>query len=352
MKKTISLLFALSSMLILASCDKYDDPDPAGHWSNSVFIVNEGPFQNGTGTVMAYDRVTGEVSADLFEAANGRPLGNIVQSMYVYEDKAFIIVNNSNKIEVVNLDDFKSVATIENLILPRYFLVYDDEKAYVTCWDSTVKVIDMADYSIKSSIKVGAGPDEMLLVDDQLFVVNSGGFGVDNKVSVINTNTDLLTRNITVGDRPASIVKDANNTIWVLCSGKGWNGFPDPSDTEGHLIRFSPVTYEIVDDVIFIETDIHPDNMVIDENGALLYYNHPEGIYRFSIAFGYFDSEPFIPLDKMLYGLGFDQTEDMIYATDPLDYSQNGYIYRYNSYDGSAVDTVMAGVIPNGFWFN
>ncbi len=117
------VLFFLSFfMIILAGCNKSNNDNPSGNWSNSVFIVNEGPFQTGSGSISAFNRESLEVTNNLFETANGRPLGNIVQSMSVYKDRGFIVVNNANKIEVVNLKDFKSDTTIENLALPRYFI--------------------------------------------------------------------------------------------------------------------------------------------------------------------------------------------------------------------------------------
>jgi hypothetical protein len=53
----------------------------------------------------------------------------------------------------------------------------------------------------------------------------------------------------------------------------------------------------------------------------------------------------------MFYGLGFDLATKMIMATDPLDYSQNGWVFRFNA-NGTPVDSFMAGVIPSGFWYN
>jgi len=347
------LLFALCALLLAAGCTKNNDNDLTGNWEDSVFIINEGPFPTGTGTISAYNRENGEVSHDLFKSVNGRPLGNIVQSMSIHEGYGYIVVNNANKVEVVDMKDFKSVATIDDLTLPRYFVGYDENKGYVSCWDSTVKVIDLNTFTVTSSVKAGGGPDEMLIFDNKLFVINSGGYDVDNRVTVIDTETDQLIMNITVGYTPVSIVRDHSNTIWVLCAGRGWNGYPGPNDTRGELVRISPETLEIIDSVLFPDEENHPDNLVADETGAVFYYNMPRGIFSFSVAFGSVSSDPLIPAAKMYYGLGYDKTEGVLYAADRLDFSQNGWIFRYDVYPSAAlIDSIPAGIGPNGFCFN
>jgi len=349
MKSFFSLLAIL---LLCISCNKNNNDNPAGAWSESVFIINEGIYPTGTGTISAFNRETLEVSSDLFGNANGRPLGNIAQSLTVHGEKAFIVVNNANKIEVTNLEDFISVATIEDLPLPRYFVGKDDQKGYVSCWDSTVKVIRLADYSIIKSIKVGTGPDEMILAGDYLFVINSGGYGIDSTVSVINTVTDTPYESIMVGHRPAGIQPGENGILWILCAGKGWNGFPDPGDTPARIIGLNPSTMTITDEIIFPGTDEHPDNLIVNNEGDVLYFHLDKNIYAFPVSAVEVNLQPFITGSESFYGLGYDKVTDMIYATAPLDYAQNGWIYRFRSQDGTEVDAFMVGIIPNGFWFN
>ena len=341
------LLFSL-----LFGCNKANDDKPSGTWSNSVFIINEGPFQTGSGSISAFNRETLEVTKDLFKNINGRPLGNIVQSLAVFNDKAYIVVNNANKIEVVNYEDFKSVITIEGLTLPRYFIGFDNSKGYVSCWDSTVKVIDLADHTIINSIHAGTGPDEMVLAGKDLFVINSGGFGVDSTVSIIRTDLDIVYEEIVVGHRPSGICKDIDGHIWVLCSGKGWNGFPDAGDTPARLVCLDPASYGILKEFPFPDAENHPDNLIIDGEGSTLYYNHPQGVFAFPVSSAALNSQPLFGGNTMFYGLGYDEKEKMICCSDPLDYSQEGWVFRYRAADGTPVDSFRAGVIPGGFWFN
>jgi hypothetical protein len=343
-------------LMLLSGCEKADNK-PVGTWSESVFIINEGPFPAGTGTISAIDTETLEITQDLFGTVNGRPLGNVVQSLTVHGDKAFIVVNNAGKIEVVNLQDFISVATIEITSLPRYFIGIDNKTGYVSCWDATVKVINLESFKVTKSVPAGAGPDEMVISGDKLFVINSGGFGVDSTVSVISTTDNVNVRNITVGYRPSGIRKDVNGKIWILCSGKGWNGYPAPDDTPAKLVCLDPSTFEILKEIVFPDTENHPDALIINGDGDLLYYNHAAGIFSFPVTGSALNEQPLITEvlfsgTSLFYGLGYDSKEDIIYGTDPLDYSQSGWVYRYHAGDGSLIDSFLAGVIPSGFWFN
>jgi hypothetical protein len=353
MKPFLFYVSFFTILLALTACNKNDNTTPTGAWSNSVFIVNEGPFQNGSGSISAFDRDSHLVTNNLFETANGRPLGNIVQSMSVYKDRGFIVVNNANKIEVVNLEDFKSDTTIANLPSPRYFVGINDQKGYVSCWgDSTVKVISLLDYSIVTSIRMENGPDKMMLAGNFMFVLNTGGYGTDSTVSVVNTDNDEAVALIKVGPRPSGIQQDANGDIWVLCSGMGYNFSPAPGDTPGKLVCLDPVSFNILREISFPDSENHPENLLIDVNGNTLYYNHPAGIFLFVIGNSTLNNQPLIIGPQMFYGIGYDKKTKMIMATDPLDYSQNGWVFRYGAPDGALIDSFMVGVIPNGFWFN
>lgn len=351
MRNIFYVVLLLGTIVNFTGCGK-DNNVPDGKWAKSVFIVNEGPFQSGSGTISAFDRESGEVGQDLFANANGRPLGNIVQSMQVVGELVFIVVNREDKIEVANLEDFKSVATIRNLASPRYFLGLDEEKGYVSCWDNTVKVINLFDYTVMNEIPTGAGPDKMIIAGGYLFVLNSGGFGVDSTVTFIKTSDESIRGNIEVWHRPAAIVKDINGYIWVLCSGKGWYGWPAADDTPARLVCIDPVSLSVIRDIPFTDPGIHPDVLVINGARTILYYNCPDGIFSFAVSATALNASPLVPATIMYYGLGYDPSSDMLYASDPLDYAQNGWIYRFMADNGAPVDSFMAGIIPSGFWFN
>jgi hypothetical protein len=95
--------------LLLFACgkEKPTDKPPIQLTGNGVFITNEGNFLYGNASVSYYQKSLDELRLDLFSDANQLPLGDVCQSLFILEDKIFVVVNNSGKVEVVNKKDFK-----------------------------------------------------------------------------------------------------------------------------------------------------------------------------------------------------------------------------------------------------
>ena len=184
--KGLGWLFALA-IAILSSCDKDNSeptPNPDSGFVNGYYIVNEGPFMTGTGTI---DFVTrdGKKYPDIFQTENeGQILGNLVHSVSVFDSKTYIVVNNDNKIVIVDTKTFKKLEAIENLPSPRYIIKADDENAFVSCIDdNSVKIINLNGFEILGSIPVN-GPEKMMKVNNnQIWVLSQGGFSVDSSIN-------------------------------------------------------------------------------------------------------------------------------------------------------------------------
>ena len=94
MKKLAFILFI--SLLAVTACKKDDEPFrvPDLKFSNGVFIINEGGFLDGTGSISFYSKSSNTVEHDLFQKVNGVPLGNVAQSLTHYNGRIYIVVNN------------------------------------------------------------------------------------------------------------------------------------------------------------------------------------------------------------------------------------------------------------------
>ncbi|OQX96965.1 MAG: hypothetical protein B6I20_13690 [Bacteroidetes bacterium 4572_117] len=264
--KKISLISVLIMIaaVVFQSCEQVENT-PKGKYADGVFITNEGAFQQGNGSVSFYSVQGDTVSNYIFEKANGRTLGDIVQSLTFVDDKAYICVNASNKIEIANAEDFTEIGVIDNVAGVRYLKALNAQKAYASAWGDggQVKVIDLTINTVTKSINVGNGPENMAIISDKLYVANSGGFTEDNTISVVDTENDNILKTITLdGDNPTDLLVDNNDNLWVLCSGKTiFDANWVPIDhTAAKLIKINTTTDEVGQSVILSQNE-HPKNL-------------------------------------------------------------------------------------------
>jgi hypothetical protein len=364
MKKTpftrLFTIVLLASATLILGCKK-EEPNPVstttpkGAYDNGVFITCEGAFGSGTGTVSFFNRSNSTVSNDLHQSVNALPLGNIVQSMQVHNSKGYVVVNNANKIEIVNASTFVSGGKISGLSSPRYFAGINASKAYVSQWgsgasDVGVRVVDLNSNSAGALIPTGAGPEKMILVGNFMYVTNSGGFGNDSTITIINTSSDTFVKNLTVGPNPNSIVLDKNGKIWVLCG--GIVDFAVPANgTPGKLVRINPSTNTVEASFAFTSGSEHPLNLCTNKLKDKLFFlgnlYSLGNVYSFAIGASTLPTTPI--LNRNYYGLGIDPTNDQIF-TSVTNFS-NGMVLRYNS-NAMLLDSFQVGVIPGNFCFN
>lgn len=353
MKNTI----IVSAALVLAvACKKDEKPKPVtpATYSSGVLISNEGPFASGSGTLSWYNNATNEVENNVFQQVNNVPIGNVFQSISVDHllNRAYLVVNNSQKVIVTNLDNMTYLGEITGFSTPRYLHKTDVAKAYVTDWTSnTVAVVDLNALQITQTLAAGNGPERMLALGSRMYVSNSGGFGIDSTLTVINMLTDQVQGSIVVGHNPHSMVTDANGALWVLCS--GYNDFANPANsTNGKLLKIDPTTGTIAQTYVFPSNSNHPTQLCRNAAGTMLYWlsnGYAGEVYAMNI------SAPQLPaaahISGSFYALNVDPVSDEIYTTDALDFQQDGILRRYLN-DGTQTDSVRVGLIPGGIIFN
>jgi hypothetical protein len=356
MKKSILKNSGYAWLIVIAgiflySCenDKSDPVIPDEGYTGGFYIVNEGIYLTGTGTI-DFVKNNGTVYKDIFSTENdGLPLGNVVQSVCIIGVQTFVVVNNANKVEIVDTKTFKSAGTIDNLPSPRYIIAMDNENALVSCiQDSSVRIVNLNGFEILGSLPV-KGPEKMMQINDQIWILSQGGFSVDSIITLIDIASKTIVDTIQVYPQPSGIQEDRNGKVWVMCSGR--NAWHTGGNSEGHLICINPADHSIIEDIEFPSIENHPEELMINQTKDVLYYRYPGGIYRFEIEAVEPESSAFIPRSGGFYTLAYDQGHSLILGTDPLDYIQNGWVFRYRSDDGSIVDSIEAGIIPGEIYF-
>jgi len=352
MKKLNLIGWALLSLIIsaaLSSCEDDDYSAPTGTYTDGVFVVNEGNSSSG-GSVSFYSYEGDTVSNNIFEKVNNRPLGTYVQSLTTFIDKAFIVVNGSNKLEVVEQNSFKEAATITGFDMPRYFTPVNGSKGYVTQWGNggQIKIVDLNNYVITDTIEVGTGPEKMYSFYNNIYVANGGGLSVDSTIFVINTYYDKVVDTIEVGHNPKDMVIDSEGNLWVLCYGhvqygEDWSVvFESPSE----LYKINTNDHSIINSYK-ISDNLHPEHIEISPDGNSIYYGGGfsfGNIYRMNIRDTELPSTPFS--DKYFYGFNVDWTDGTLFALEAPDFTSNGFLYRIHP-DGTILGDYEVGIGPN-----
>ncbi len=351
----LEAVFLLLSFLFACSGDDPMPPAPVG--SVGYFIVNEGGYEKGNTSISFFDRTMGTISNNVFLAANGVPLGDQAQSMAVHDGKGFIVVQNSGKIEVIDTDNFTTIATIsENIMSPRYFVGLSATKGYLSDWGDdrvtgTVKVLDLINYSVIQTISAGQGTDKLFLDGEILYAVNAGGFGRDSTVIAINTNTDKIINTFIVGDNPNSLQKDKEGNIWIATSGHTqyndkWEVLAEQSTTAS-IVKLNSSGKELMK-LTFDGIGESVAHLNINTDGNQLYYLHSGVVYRMSTSATSLPTSKFI--DKRLYGLAVDPIDNTLIGCEAPDFSASGNIIIYDA-EGNQISTTVVGIAPNSCAF-
>jgi len=341
--KRIILFCVLTSLFLSCRKDKPEEiPQPLPSTGvNGVYIINEGNFQFGNAQISYYDPARSTSIQDLFQPANNRPLGDVCQSMYLFNGKAYIVVNNSGKIEVADEKTLVSSATISGFTSPRYFLPVSNSKAYVTDFHSnTISIVDLVSNTITGTIPCKGWTEELVLAYGKAFVTNE----LSDKVYVINTVTDQITDSITVGYASNSIAEDKNGKLWVLCGGSRSNAI------RASLHRINPVTNTVEHSVQFPDINDSPWRLNMNATNDTLYFLN-KGVFRMPVGNNSLPVTPFISQNgNNFYGLGIDTESGIIYVADAIDYTQRGVVYCYSA-NGVLINTFLVGIVPGNFCF-
>ncbi len=340
--------FVLISFIFSCRSDRPNDelkPSITITPKGGVFVVCEGLFNAGTSTAGYYNITDNTYIKDLFEPINKHPLGDVFQSLYIFNHKAYLVINNSEKIEVVSPETFVSITTINGLISPRNFLLVSNGKAYVSNYKTNlIQIVDLNTNTVIGNIPCGTRDlnEEMVLSYGKAYVTAPSS----DKVYVIDTRKDYCEDSIQVRRGATSIREDANGKLWVLCSGK------KTSNEIAGLYRINPLTNKVETSFAFPDNTYSPWRLNINSDLNVLFFISKDGIYKMNISDNALPTTPIIPRGgKDLYGLGIDPKSGIIYVADAVNFSGEGEVSRYQP-DGTFINSFKTGPGPNNFCFN
>lgn len=248
---TLYLFFIL---MLLSSCRHDDyiiysiDEDTGGKTVKSeimgMYLLNEGnmgsnkctldylDLSGNTETVHYYRNIYAERNPSTV-----KELGDVGNDLKIHDNKLWMVINCSNKVEVATADSCRRLAKID---IPNCrYIAFDDNYAYVSSYVGPVQIstntqlgrvykIDTRTYQKVDSIEVGYQPEELCIIGNKLYVANSGGYRIpqyDHTISIIDLSAFKEEKKIDVADNLHRCRADHYNQLWVSSRGT-YNGTP------------------------------------------------------------------------------------------------------------------------------
>lgn len=222
------VLLGVMAAAFLYSCSNSDDDTNNNggideNLKHGYFVVNEGNFGSSNSTISYISPNLSNLQTDVFgKKNNGAIQGDTTQSVTFDGDKAYIVMNNSNLIHIVDRYSFKKIGEItEGLVLPRYAAVANG-KIYVTNsgdmlvnGDEFISVHDLETFSLIKRIELDIVAEEIFANDNYLYV-SSNPWAVEHKIGVFDLSNDDLINTINLDNQITGIVKNSGDGIFVL----------------------------------------------------------------------------------------------------------------------------------------
>jgi hypothetical protein len=129
-------VFMIAAVAVFfASCSKEDIETvtelPLGAYDNGVLILNQGNFGQDNSSISYLSNDFATFQNNAFLAVNPtKILGNTGQDIGFYNDLAFVVLNASNKIEIINRYTLEYVATIDSGLDNPRFIAFANGKGY------------------------------------------------------------------------------------------------------------------------------------------------------------------------------------------------------------------------------
>ena len=337
-----------------------------------MYLVNEGNMGSNKCTLDFLDYTEGIYMRNIYPERNPtvvKELGDVGNDVQIYGNKLYIIVNCSNKVEVL---DARTGVRIKQIEIPNCrYICFRREHAYVSSYVAGVLIdpnaplgavfkIDTASLQVVDKVTVGYQPEEMVVLGDYLYVANSGGYRVpyyDNTVSVVEFEGFHQEQQIVVGLNLHRIKADKYGKLWVSSRGN-YNDIYSPygSVPSNLFVLDKRVGYNemIVTDTI----NVPGSNMAIHGDSLYLYSHDYDNITQQStLTYGIINiktkkvvSKNFITDGtekeiKMPYGISIHPETGDIYVTDAKNYVSTGTLSCYNK-EGKRKWRVSTGDIP------
>ncbi|GHU86330.1 hypothetical protein FACS1894153_3200 [Bacteroidia bacterium] len=336
----------------------------------ALYLLNEGNMGSNKATLDYLDIQKGKYHRNIYATANPsvpKELGDVGNDIAIYGNKLYAVINASNKVEVMDKFSAKRIGQID---IPNCrYIRFHNGFAYITSFAGAITInpnyeqigyvakVDTASLNIVATCNVGFQPEELEIVGDKIYVVNSGGYmfpNYDNTVSVIDINTFSEIKRIAVATNMNHIKKDMYGNLWV--NARGDNNSNGNENSSLHWINTT-------DDSYGGEVDIKCDNFDICGDSLYSYscflntvsmknesdYNIVDVNVKSVVCYNFITDGTDANI-KIPQGIIINPITKKIYITDAKNYVNSGSLHCYSP-NGKHLWAVATGDVPASMVF-
>lgn len=360
LKLNISVLILITTLIVFTSCRKIELVTPTEYESVNMtanpkaeiigmYLLNEGNMGSNKASIDFLDYRTAIYARNIYAEKDPtvvKELGDVGNDIQVYKDRLYAVINCSHKVEVM---DAYSCERITHIDIPNCrYIRFDGDYGYVSSYVGPISVdpnavkgaifkIDLATNTIVDKVTVGYQPEEMEIINNRLYVANSGGYRAPNydyTVSVVDLKTMKHLYQIEVGINLHRLKVDKYGKIWVSSRGD----YDKVNSNLYVLDKAGGSRYRTVK-----RMDIPCSNMALKGDSLYLYsVAHDNNTNKNTVTYAiinvknqevisrHFISDGSDDTIAIPYGLAIHPITHDIYVTDARNYVSSGQIHCYD----------------------
>lgn len=356
-QKQLNLIVLILLIINFFTACVKDKPNPpninitSGNGS-LVYVLNEGAMGMNNSGISVMNADSALINNKVFEQSNGFSLGDVANDFQQYQNRFYVVLNNSGFVRVLDTANVKEVGRINGLSFPRRFLGINANKAYVShLYRPYISVVDLSTQQIIKTIPSNYPNTEDMVAYKQ-YVYVSNWDTASPYLYKINTLNDSVEATINLQVRAPHSMVMAGEQLWVL-AGNPYKGTPS------HLVCIDANTDTLLKTMAF-PAQADPIRLTCNKAGDTLYFlmvnynggSNWNGLYKMPTTAQQLPTLAWIPAPTGTYywAYGIHPSNGRVFLSDPKGFTQQSTL-EIRSAQGQLLHQVRGGIGANHFYF-